>query len=491
MDDFLQETSLKEKLVSYQASDYYPFHMPGHKRVPFDFPNPYTIDITEIEGFDNLHHATGILKDAQAHAADVFGSKETFYLVNGSTCGILSAISAAVPRGGTILMGRNCHKSAYHASYLMELKTIYLMPEVTDFGIMGSISPGQVHNMLTLHPEIQAVFLTSPTYDGVVSDIRGISLIAHEHNIPLIVDEAHGAHFVFSELFPDSSLRCGADLVIQSLHKTLPCFTQTALLHMNSERVPKAALKRFLDIYQTSSPSYLFMVSMEQCLLYLTGEDGLKQMQHFSGLIEYFYQSVESLQHLHVFSIDKNCFDRDPSKLLISVGTSGLTGQELYSLLLHKYHLQMEMVSGHYVVALTSLMDTIEGFERLSQALQEIDRVYTGSDSNFGAPAALGSNQLEEMRTPLNCQDLYTLPLQNLTISQALEKRSTRILLADSAGSISQEYIYLYPPGIPLLAPGELITRKLLRHIELCQKQGLSVEGLSDLSNTWIIVVKL
>ena len=175
--DSEQELYLDKKLSSYCQSDYYPFHMPGHKRQALDFPNPYTVDITEIDGFDNLHHAEGILQDAQKRASLLYHTKETFYLINGSTCGILTAISAALPRGGTLLMGRNCHKAAYHAAFLRQLKTCYVLPAATNFGIMGSVRPQDVACALEANPEIAAVFLTSPTYDGVVSDIRALSLI--------------------------------------------------------------------------------------------------------------------------------------------------------------------------------------------------------------------------------------------------------------------------------------------------------------------------
>lgn len=473
--NFEQELYLDKKLTAYSTSDYYPFHMPGHKRQTPDFPNPYSIDITEIDGFDNLHHAEGILKDAQERAKQLYHTKETFYLINGSTCGILSAISAALPRGGTLLMGRNCHKAAYHAAFLRQLQTRYVMPVMTDFGIMGSVCPQDVANMLNENPDIGAVFLTSPTYDGVVSDIRAIAEIVHAHNIPLIVDEAHGAHFTFSEEFPVSALECGADIVIQSLHKTLPCFTQTALLHVNSDRISLDSIKNFLGIYETSSPSYLLMASMDQGLRTMA-EQGSELMAHFTDLLKNFYQKAKDLKHLSVFTKDfcngKNCFEWDFSKILISTENAGLTGQELHDLLLEKYHLQMEMASGHYVTALTSVMDTDEGFRRLIQALMEIDQTiiapkYTETDTLHNQPL-------------LTSRELYTIPEQRLSLTDAMEKTCHTLSLKDAAGYISQEFVYLYPPGIPLIAPGEVITPKLIENIALCQAQGLSVEGLSD-----------
>lgn len=478
----LQKSSyLDVSLQSYAESDYYPFHMPGHKRAALEFPNPYSIDITEIEGFDNLHHAEGILREAQDRAAEIYGAKKTFYLINGSTSGILSAISAALPKQGTLLMSRNSHKAAYHAAYLRELETIYLLPLMTEFGISGSIPPAHVEQALKDFPQVGCIFITSPTYDGIASDIQAIADMAHARNIPLIVDEAHGAHFAFSKEFPSSALTCGADIVIQSLHKSLPCLTQTALLHVNSSRVDLDALKRFLSIYQTSSPSYLLMASMEQCIRFMK-EEGLKRMSGFTRMLHQFYQKSASLHRLQVF--DKSpcppevCFDHDISKILISVGNTGLTGKELYDLLLQKYHLQMEMSSGHYVTALTSVMDTELGFERLLFALEEIDKKHYPSDANQESPL-------------LTADMIYQIPKPGMSISQAIEQNTEVLSLKASTGHISQEYIYLYPPGIPLVAPGEIMTGKLLGTISQCQKQGLSVEGLSDMAGNRIKVVKM
>ena len=337
---------LDQKLQNNSNSDCYPFHMPGHKRRTIDFSNLYSLDITEIEGFDNLHHPQGILKEAQQRAADLYDAKETFYLVNGSTAGILSAISAALPRLGTLLMSRNSHRSAYHAACLRGLETVYLLPAATEFGISGSVSPAHVAKALEDLPQIAAVFITSPTYDGVTSDIRTIAEIVHAYDLPLIVDEAHGAHFAFSDEFPESALSCGADLVIQSLHKTLPSFTQTALLHVNSDRIDRDILKHFLSVYQTSSPSYLLMMSMDQCIRFM-GKKGTDFMEKYIQQLKSFYQQAKSLKHLKVFDktsvSEEICFDHDMSKILISVGDSEMTGQKLYHKLLNSYHLQMEM----------------------------------------------------------------------------------------------------------------------------------------------------
>ena len=268
---------LYKELENYGKSDFYPFHMPGHKRnkacIEGDFP--IERDITEIDGFDDLHHSEGILLEAQNALSRMYGTRKSFFSVNGSTAGILTAISASVKKGGQILVARNCHKAVYHAIYLRELVPTYIYPQSdNNLGINGSISVSRVERYLEENPKIEAVLITSPTYDGVVSDVRKIAETAHKHGIPLIVDEAHGAHFRFSDYFPVSATDLGADVVIQSFHKTLPAMTQTAVLHLCRERVSEKLIRRFLGIYETSSPSYILMSSLDACVAKLEKDSG-------------------------------------------------------------------------------------------------------------------------------------------------------------------------------------------------------------------------
>ena len=261
-----EEELLIHRLKRYERSDMYPFHMPGHKRLKggaeyetwfqngMAFPNPFEVDITEIDGFDNLHHAEGILKKSMEWAAGLYGADRTWYLINGSTAGLLSAVCGCVPPGGRILMGRNCHKAAYHGVYLHQLQTSYVYPQSTgEWGIQGGILPEDVEKSLKEQPDIRAVLIVSPTYDGIVSDVKEIARVVHQAGLPLIVDEAHGAHFRYSEVFPQSALELGADVVIQSVHKTLPSLTQTAVLHMKCNRSDKGfymdmeAVERYLQ----------------------------------------------------------------------------------------------------------------------------------------------------------------------------------------------------------------------------------------------------
>ncbi len=473
--------NLYDRLLQYQSSEMYPFHMPGHKRRKDDFANPFLIDITEIEGFDNLHHAEGILKDAQDRAAALYHSEETYFLVNGSTCGILAAVSACMTRGGKILMARNCHKAAYHAAYLRGLDIEYLYPEKEDiFGINGGIHEDIVERALEEFQDIQAVMITSPTYDGVVSNVEKIAQIVHRKGIPLIVDEAHGAHFGFHEYFPKSSVEMGADLVIHSLHKTLPSLTQTALLHVNGNRVDRECLRRFLDIYQTSSPSYVFMAGMDSCVCLLEKRGG-ELFESLRRNLEVFYKQTESLGCIylanHGLMGKSGIHDFDRSKLVISARNAGFTGNQLANLLRNRYHLELEMAGGSYGLALTSISDTEEGFLRLSEALKEID--------------ACLENKIEKNteKSTLTIEDIVIKNEVWCRIHEALESPGESVLLEKAEGKICREFVYLYPPGIPMLVPGEIISREVLGKIRRLVREGYSVQGMADYSAEHIQVM--
>ena len=467
---------LDRRLEEYAQSNIYPFHMPGHKRKWRTAADPYAIDITEIDGFDNLHHAEEVLKDAQERAAELYGSKQAYYLVNGSTCGLLAAIGAACRRRGSILVARNCHKAVYHGIYMQELTAHYVYPKINAYGIACAVTPEQIEKELSQHPDVDAVLLTSPTYEGVVSDIARIAELVHAHGIPLIVDEAHGAHFGLTEdeVFPDSAVHCGADLVVQSLHKTLPSYTQTALLHVCSDRVPQKRVEQFLDIYETSSPSYILMAGMERCIRYMR-ESGAQELCRFRERLDRFGSRMAALRRLKLIGradfSKEQAFGFDASKLLLYTGNAGITGKALYDMLLQDYGLQMEMAAGNYVLAMTSLMDTDDGFARLEAALLEIDaRLSQKSPDNV--TAASTSENVSQFA------QLYTPQEQVCTIAEALDSAQEAVELKNATGRIVSDYIYLYPPGIPLLAPGERITEKAVRDICLCLESGFTVHGL-------------
>ncbi len=467
------------QLEAYAESGVYPFHMPGHKRNAFPMKNPYEIDITEIDGFDDLHAPEGILKEAMERAAKVYGAKQSYYLVNGSTCGILAAISAAAPQKGKLLMARNSHKSVYHAAYLRQLSTIYLNPVFSRFGIYGAVSPKEVERKLRENPDVDAVILTSPTYEGVVSDIAAIAEITHKYQVPLIVDEAHGAHFGFHKAFPQTSVRLGADLVIQSMHKVLPSLTQTALLHRNSEAVLPERITQFLDIYETSSPSYVLMAGMEKCIRFLE-EEGNQRFELFTQRLRDFYETAKGLQKIHVMTKEdfssEEIFCLDRSKIVISVKGAAISGSRLYEMLLKDHKLQMEMYSGFYVLAMTSLMDREEGFERLYQALLEID-----------------GNLLCKEEKPENnfgfLSEFYLPKEKKMELYEAMERKKTTVSFSEAEGKISGTAVCLYPPGVPALLAGETIDRDFIKNIRKFRKYGLNVKGIADIINERISIV--
>ena len=426
---------LYEKLEAYGKSDYYGFHMPGHKRNS-DVTRanlPYGIDITEIEGFDNLHHAEEIIREAEVRAASMYHAEETHYLINGSTAGILSAVMGCTKKGGKILMARNCHKSVYHAVFLNELRPVYIYPEFDE----------------TMEP-----------------DIERISEIVHQKKIPLIVDEAHGAHFGFHPYFPENANTKGADVVIHSLHKTLPALTQTALIHLNGTRIDRRKIRNYLHIFQTSSPSYVLMASMDECLR-TVAEQGDVLFETYVKNLESKRGELKKLKHIRLMETEE--FDR--SKLVLSVKDTILkkenrvfTGKMLYERLLLEYHLQMEMAAGSYVIAMTSIGDTKEGMDRLLSALFEIDE-------------ELEKNSEKEKRyyLPRQEQVLTSFEVEGMRRMENVKSLSWK----ESAGFISMEYAYLYPPGIPLIVPGERITKETAAMLVDYQNKGFSVEGIS------------
>lgn len=432
---------LHEALYKHAKKDITPWHMPGHKRKLEFNKNAYELDITEIEGFDNLHYSTGILKAEQEKASKLFGAKKTLFLVSGSTVGILTAIAAAVPSGGKLIMARNCHKAAYNGAYLRGIKTDYLIPAKRLDGLMGEITPAEVERLIEKNLDGAAVFITSPTYDGVVSDIEKISKIAHAHGMLLIVDAAHGAHFGFNKDFPESPVNKGADIVIMSTHKTLPSPTQTALLHICSDLVDVTKVERFFDCYETSSPSYLLMTGISDCVEIIDSK-GDELFKRFSQNLDDFYEKIADLKHLKLARTD------DKSKIIIktdgvTLEDKALTGYELYDMLRVDFGQELEMATADYVLAIATVMDEKSDFDRLRDAILEIDK-------------KCGSEKPKDYDT-----DIYVTPQKKYDLYQALDMDTEELNVDKTAGRVSAQWIYAYPPGIPVVVPGEIISSKI------------------------------
>ena len=500
-----QEELLINRLAAYARSDMYPFHMPGHKRRTGEesfmnpcmesFTNPFAVDITEIDGFDNLHHPQGILRDSMRWAAGVYGADQTYYLINGSTSGILSAVCGSVPRGGRILVSRNCHKSVYHGICLNQLKASYVYPqEIDGLGIQGGITAEDVDRMLKRYMDTQAVLIVCPTYDGVVSDIEAIAQIVHRAGLPLIVDEAHGAHFRYDAMFPVSALDLGADVVIQSVHKTLPSLTQTALLHIKCNRpdggcyADRERIDRYIHMVQSSSPSYVLMASIENSIYQMEQTDTAPYGKQLHRL----RRRLGQMRHLRLADTgligQAGIRDLDISKIVVSTrgtclypavdGLTGFTGAHLDDILRREYHLEMEMCGADYVTAITTVMDSGEGLERLGDALTRIDTQLT--DAGY-KPDGRSGNQ----------KSVYSMRCDTaMSMGEAMEEKMASVGLEDSAGCISGEFVYIYPPGIPIVAPGEWISRPILEVILEYRDKGLPVQGPADQSLRTIRVVQ-
>ena len=473
-------STIYDKLKDYSYSDYYGFHMPGHKRNLDMLKStvPYKIDITEIEGFDDLHHAEGILKEAQIRAARIYHADETHFLINGSTVGILSAIAGLTKKGDTILVARNCHKSVYHAIYMNELNPVYLYPEFNHCAQLNTeVSVDDVREALDKYPSIRAVVIVSPTYDGVVSDVEAIAEAVHEKGIPLIVDEAHGAHFGFHPYFPQNANTRGADIVIHSLHKTLPALTQTALLHINGSLASRKGVREYLRMLQSSSPSYVLMSSIDSCIDML--ENRRKELfDPYVKMLEKMRGRLRQLKRLEL--VETENFDR--SKIVISVRHADMSSKRLYRILLNEYHLQMEMVAGTYILAMTSIGDTEDGMERLARALKEIDaqadeRMRSGNCLEE-TPTIIGAS-LPRPEVVYNSSVMENM-LDEAAISAVPGSKVRRLPWRDSVGYISTEYAYLYPPGSPLIVPGERVSQEAADMLQWYRNLRFAIEGLKE-----------
>ncbi len=441
---------LYDKLKNYSDNGIYPFHMPGHKR---NFGNqlPYNIDLTEIEGFDNLHNAEGCIKDIEDKASKLYSVNRAFLLVNGATGGILSAIRALTDYGDKVIVARNCHKSVYNAIEICGLNPIYVLPEYSEsYGIYTEMKADSIEKLLFENPDTKLVIITSPTYEGIVSDISEISKICKKYSTKLFVDEAHGAHFPFSDNFPDEAVKCGADVAVTSLHKTLPSLTQTGLLLTNDLSLENK-IQQNLSVFETSSPSYILMSSIEKCLEYISENPDIF-IDYYINLKD-FYEKSKLLKNIKVLSF-KNF---DIGKIIIHTANTDINGIELAKILREKYLIETEMAYTNYVLAMTSVCDTKEGFLRLLEALVEIDKTCTVS-------------QLD-----MSYSVLASIPKRVFTSSEKSKFKSKIIDFKSSNNRVSMEYVWAYPPGIPLIVPGEVISDEIISTINNLSEKNIEI----------------
>ena len=481
-----ENKTLFDRLSTYAASDAVPMHMPGHKRnadcAPFLSALGAHYDVTEIDGFDDLHDPHGVLKDAMDRAACLWGSNSSFFLVNGSTCGVLAAVAAASKCSGSgkLIMARNCHKSVYNAAELCGLEAIYLTPPPVDgFGFFGSISPKDVEKAVTANPGTPVV-ITSPTYEGVLSNVAELAVVCHVWGSPLIVDEAHGSHLGFSPEFPGGAIAAGADIVIHSLHKTLTGLTQTGLLHLSGGLVPAHAIQRELSVYETSSPSYILMSSIDGTRD-LIERRGPALFRDWSSRLARFDRRCTPLEKLRLPG-HSDPFDFQPiapgagfrrrglqcptiwgfdrSKLVVSCEGTDATGAGLMVSLRQKYHIECEMAAPGYLVAMTGLLDTDENLDRFADALLALDKSVCAT-----AP-----------RRPFTAAPV---PPRRLLLREALVRETRAVSLREAIGETAAEYVWAYPPGVPLVVPGEELTDELVRSFSIQRDAGVSLKSSS------------
>lgn len=416
-----------------------PFHMPGHKRnttlLGSNFP--YNIDITEIEGFDNLHSPEGLIKNIENKAKKIYNSDNSFLLVNGSTVGVLAGIATVLKRGDTALIARNCHKSVYNAIELIGGEVEYILPDTDEYGIFKCIDNSKLELKISrINPKLMVV--TSPTYEGVNSDIKGICDIAHKYNIPVLVDAAHGAHITDYVKY--------ADITIMSLHKTLPALTQCALAHVNGNLVSAEDFRIKLSVFETSSPSYVLMTSIENCLDFMV--KNVKLFGKFAEEKSKLKNNLSDLKYLKAVEYD------DITKLVVFTGYSNISGIELADILRNEYNIEVEMACKDYVVLIFSVCDSFVNYKTLENALIDIDSSLYFSEFD-------------------NCLS-YELPKKTCNFNIANKEL---IDFKNSKDRVCAEFIWAYPPGIPLLTPGEVITQSEIDYILNQIKSNVNIQS--------------
>ncbi|RKD28825.1 aminotransferase class I/II-fold pyridoxal phosphate-dependent enzyme [Thermohalobacter berrensis] len=463
-------------LEKYAKENNIRFHMPGHKGrnslLEWGKLIPQ-IDVTEVDGTDNLHNPTSMILESQDLAAKTFGAKKTFYSINGTTGGIYAAITSVCKPGDRILIQRNCHKSVYNATILGRLEPVYVYPEYDeDNNIVLGINPLDIQNMLEKYNDIKAIVITSPSYYGICSNIKEIAKIVHRFGKILIVDEAHGSHLKFSKRLPESALEGGADIVIQSTHKTLPAFTQASMVHVGTDRIDTEKLKERMTLYQTTSPSYILMASIDMARAYIE-KKGTSRLDLIINAIEENIFKLKDLDGVRIFdnnSIKSNNYSFDLTKVLISLKGINITGRRLEKILRQNYKIQLEMSDLYYGIALTSVLDEPKYIEKLTNAIADI---YNKRDYRLDIIPTIDVKYIKTETV---------MPLY-----KAYYKEKKLLNLNKCNGKIAGDFIIPYPPGIPLVSPGERINSDIIEYIKVLKENNINILGIQDESKIKII----
>lgn len=479
------ETPLFDALMEYVNRETVPFHVPGHKKGAgmdevfknFIGANPFKIDVTLFKLVDSLHHPTGPIKKAQELAADAYGANASFFSIHGTSGAIQAMIMSVVNSGDTIIVPRNVHKSVTSGIILSGAVPVYMQPELDKkVGIAHGVTPETVEETLKKHPDARAVLIINPTYYGVATDIKRIAEIVHSYDIPLIVDEAHGPHLGFNGKLPMSAIEAGADICAQSTHKIIGAMTQCSLLHVCSKRVDTHRVQQVLNILQTTSPSYILMASLD-CARRQIALHGKELLDKTIELSNYARNEINKIPGLYCFGNDivgqPGVYSVDPTKIVVTCRDLGITGYDLDMILADKYHIQLEMSDLYNILAVGSFGDNKESLDKLINALKEISVEYNNKQNK--KPDFI---------------DIPSIPEQIQIPREAFNSIKTSIPLKDSIGMISGEFLLAYPPGIPVLCPGEKITAEIIDYIQKLKDAGLYVQGTEDPNVENIKIVK-
>lgn len=460
-----------EALEDFRDARVVPFDVPGHKRgrgnrelTDFLGERCVSIDVNSMKPLDNLCHPVSVIREAEILAAEAFGAANAFFMVGGTTSAVQSMVLSACKRGDKVILPRNVHRSVINALVLNGAIPVYVNPEVDQrLGISLGMKLSQVKEAIEKNPDAACVLVNNPTYYGICSDIQGIVKLAHEAGMLVLADEAHGTHLYFGKGLPISAMKAGADMSSVSMHKSGGSLTQSSFL-LTGENIHAGYVRQVINLTQTTSGSYLLMSSLDisRRNLALHGKETFEQVKF---LAEYARGEINEAGNYYAFGkeiIDKEAiFDFDPTKLSVHTLDIGLAGIEVYDLLRDEYDIQIEFGDLGNILAYISIGDRIQEVERLVSALGEIERNFSKSKAGM----------LSQEYIP---PDVVVSPQEAFYAEkEALPRRET-------LGRISSEFVMCYPPGIPILAPGERITQEILDYITYAKEKGCSLTGPED-----------
>jgi arginine decarboxylase len=469
------KTPLFDALMEYVDNNTIPFHVPGHKKGQgmdnkfknFVGTNVLSMDVTVFKQVDSLHKPTGPIKLAQELSADAHNADSTFFCIHGTSGAIQAMIMSVVNQGDKIIVPRNVHKSITAGIILSGATPVYMHPEIHEaVGVALNVTPDTVRATLEDNPDAKAVLIINPTYYGVSTDIVKIAEIVHEYEIPLIVDEAHGPHLHFNNRLPICAMDAGADMCAQSTHKIVGSMTQASLLHVRKGLVDVNRVKTVMSLLQTTSPSYILLASLDVARRQMAIE-GKEVLDKTIELADYAREKINKIEGYYCFGKEVLSNDGahafDPTKITITCKDLGISGNDLERILAEKYFIQPEMSDLYNVLCVFSLGDTKENVDALINALEEISQ-----DENI------------KLGKKINIVEMPNIPQSVLTPRDAFNSKTVSIPLKDSLGQISAEFLMAYPPGIPILCPGEIITKEIVDYVQELKNANLYVQGTED-----------